>query len=85
MTRPGGSLQRRARLLRARWNRGPGHSLRLRMLLQLVLPLGLLQLGLLGFDVRQLRVAELQELQREQRVLSRQVAARLAALLDVHV
>ena len=51
------------------------------MLLQLVLPLGLVQLGLISLDGAQLRVAELQELQREQRVLSRQVAGRLAASL----
>ena len=74
-------LPRRLRLALARWNRGPAHSLRLRMLLQLVLPLALLQLGLIAADYGQLRQAELQELQREQRVLSTQVAARLAATL----
>ena len=66
----------------ARWNRGPASSLRLRMVLQLVLPLGLLQLLLTGLDYGQLRLGELQELQREQRVLSAQVAARLAATVQ---
>ena len=66
----------------ARCNRGPASSLRLRMVLQLVLPLGLLQLLLTALDYGQLRLGELQELQREQRVLSAQVAARLAATVQ---